>query len=387
MPRVVHVISGIDPQNGGPTVALLGMARAQRAVGIDASVVSTWRYETGLENAAVFEQAGVPIRMVGPARGKLSWHPGLGKILREAFAPADVVHVHAVWEQAQHVACRVASALGKPIVFTPHGMLSEWNMAQGGLAKRAFLALRVRRNLNSAARLHFTTRAEADSTAKLGLTSKPLIETLGLDLGEFAALPSPGFLRARWPAIGDRKVVLFLGRIDYKKGLDLLVPAFARCRAAADAVLVLAGPDNDGYGATVSAIAAKEGIADRVIFTGMLHGADRIAALVDADLFAMTSYIENFGVSVIEALAAGKPLLLTRGVQAAEFLSDTEVVTVSPPEVGAITAAMEGWLADPARRARAAAEGPRLARERFDNLAVARRWLVHYTNVAAEAAR
>src|SRR4051812_47238570 len=113
--RILHAISGIDPRNGGPTNALLGLAAAQhRAAGLNVRVISTWQERDAFRSAEKLEAAGVGVRMVGPARGKLSRHPALEQNLIAEVAQADVIHVHAMWEEMQHRACRVATRLGKP---------------------------------------------------------------------------------------------------------------------------------------------------------------------------------------------------------------------------------------------------------------------------------
>src|SRR4051794_20095940 len=126
--RILHAISGIDPRNGGPTNALIGLAAAQVRAGLQVRVISTWQERDAFRSAEKLESLGVGVRMVGPATGKLSRHPALKQNLIAEISEADVVHVHAVWEQMQHAACGVAGRLHKPYVFTPHGMLDPWNM-------------------------------------------------------------------------------------------------------------------------------------------------------------------------------------------------------------------------------------------------------------------
>jgi glycosyltransferase involved in cell wall biosynthesis len=386
--RVLHVISGLDPQNGGPSVALQGMVAAQRAAGIDARVIATWRERTGLVGAERFETAGIPVQMVGRAIGKLSWHVSLPRVLRAAAREADVVHVHGVWEEIQYQACRAARRVRRPFVLTPHGMLSGWNMRRTARFKRAYMALRLRRQLNAAARLHFTTDAERDSVAALGLRPPPLVERLGIDLSEFDPLPPAGAFRAKYPQLAGRTVVIHLGRIDYKKGLDLLVPSFAASVGPPGTPppwLVLAGPDNDGYGREIRALCEKHGVAGRVLFTGMLHGRERVEALVDADLFALTSYTENFGVAVVEALAAGVPVLISDQVNVAETLAGRDVGEVVPLDVPRIAASLSAWLAVPARRRAAGERARSLVHAEFAWPAIARRWVRHYETIAGLA--
>src|SRR5438045_3929249 len=112
--RALHVISSLDPRTGGPATALVGLARAQRAAGIDVSIVATFVAGTETSAARGLEAEGIEVRLVGPATGPLVSHPELKSAMTEAVGRADVVHVHALWEEAQHQAARAATAVGRP---------------------------------------------------------------------------------------------------------------------------------------------------------------------------------------------------------------------------------------------------------------------------------
>ncbi|HLL90184.1 MAG TPA: glycosyltransferase, partial [Tepidisphaeraceae bacterium] len=183
--------------------------------------------------------------------------------------------------------------------------------------------------------------------------------------------------------LAGRPFVLFLGRIDYKKGLDLLIPSFAK-GAPADAMLVLAGPELTEYGRDVRVLVARERIGDRVLFTGMLHGRDRIAALVDADLFALTSYVENFGVAVVEAMAAGTPVLISDQVNLAEMIAGADVGAVVPTRVSEIAGVLHDWLGRPDRLVTAGRRAAEVARSQFGWPAIADRWTGHYARLVRD---
>ncbi|HYO09594.1 MAG TPA: glycosyltransferase [Tepidisphaeraceae bacterium] len=384
--RVLHAISGIDPRNGGPTQALVGLTAAQvRAARLDVRVISTWQEDDAHQSAERLRALGVGVRMVGRATGKLSRHPELRSALEAEVAAADVVHVHAVWEEMQHQACRAAQRLGKPYVFTPHGMLDPWNMTKSRLGKNLYLALRMRRNLQWAAALHYTTEIERHAVARMKLRPPTIVEPLGLDVTEFDRLPPPGTFRARHPIIGTRPIILFLGRIHYGKGLEVLVPAVANMKHP-DAMLVIAGPDSAGYRATVEQLIARQGLADRVIFTGMVRGGDKLAALVDATVLALPSFHENFGLVVIEALAAGTPVVVSDQVNLHPEVTAAGVGGVMPLDPICGATVLDRWVHDSALRASAAGRAARFVRERYDWNKIALRWAAHYQDVLARRA-
>ncbi len=378
--RVVHAISGIDPRNGGPTNALIGLAAAQVRAGLDVRVISTWRERDAFRSAARLEELGVKVRMVGQAHGKLSRHPQLRTNLLDVVAAADVVHVHAMWEQMQHEACRAAQTLQKPYVFTPHGMLDPWNMQKSRLAKQVFLALRMKKNLQRAALLHYTTEIERQWVARMNLTPPTIVEPLGLDVEEFDSLPRRGTFRAKHPQLSDRPIILFLGRVHYGKGLELLVPALAMMKRS-DAMLVIAGPNAEGYGATIEKLMAKHRVSNRVFFTGMIAGQEKLAALVDADLLSAPSYHENFGLAVIESLACGTPVVISDQVNVHPEIVAAGVGGVVSLDVGALARELDRWLDDEPMRRAASAKAPAFVRERYDWNQIARRWGDHYRGV------
>jgi glycosyltransferase involved in cell wall biosynthesis len=222
----------------------------------------------------------------------------------------------------------------------------------------------MRKHLNRAAAIHCATEIERDHVRKLKLQPPIFVEPHGLDLSEFERLPEKGGFRAKYPALGDQPFVLFLGRIDRAKGLELLVPAMARMRVKTP--LVVVGPDWNNMRAWAEAEAARLGLTDRVIFTGMLRGRDKIAALVDAAVLALPSYHENFGIVVAEALAAGTPVVVSDQVYLHPDIKAAGLGGVVPMDVDALAGELDRWLWDDALRADAALRARPWAMERFN---------------------
>lgn len=386
MIHVLHVLSGFDHRSGGPLAALGGLARAQAAVGMRVTVAVAY-YPSDhqpQETAREWAASGVTMRLIGPATGPFHTAPTMAAELREVVGRSDVVHIHALWDEINHRAAVEARRARKPYVIRPCGQLDPTCLAQSGLKKQLYLAWRMRRNLNGAAALHFTSAGEAELTRPLRLAPPALVESNGVDLAEFETLPARGSFRARYPQIGERPLVLMLGRIHRIKGLDLLLPAFARM-GVEEAVLALAGPDDEGYQATLEAQARELSIEHRVIFTGMLRGAERVEALADADLFALPSYHENFGIAVVEALAAGTPVVVSDQVQIHHEITQAGVGGVTPTQVAPLAAELHRWLSDGELRHRAAKGSPPFVWSRYNWKDIARRWVGHYNTLIPPA--
>ena len=275
-----------------------------------------------------------------------------------------------------------ARQLGRPYIMTPHGMLDPWSLSQRRLKKQLYLAWRLRKDLQRAAAIHFITEGERDLTRSLSLKAPSLVVPIGLDWSEFDPAPARGTFRSQYPAIGDRPMLLFLGRIHFKKGLDYLISAMERM-ANKRAVLVIVGPDSDGYRVEVERQIQSAGLGDRVIFTGILHGPARIAAMADADLFVLPSRQENFGVAVAEALAAGTPVVVSDRVNLHPEVSGAGVGAVTTLDAGHLAATLDAWLADEGLRQAASARAGPFVRARFDWPRIAREWGSHYANLMA----
>jgi glycosyltransferase involved in cell wall biosynthesis len=177
-------------------------------------------------------------------------------------------------------------------------------------------------------------------------------------------------------------MILFLGRVHYGKGLEVLVPALAKMRRK-DAMLVVAGPDPTGYRATIESLGRES--LERIIFTGMIGGEERLAALRDADVLALPSFHENFGLAVVESLAAGTPVVISDQVYLHPEISRAGVGAVVPLDADALARELDRWLDDEALRRDAASKAAAFVRERYDWDTIARRWVGHYAKLAGKS--
>ena len=381
--HVLHAISQLDPRAGGPQMFLRGMSEAQIAVGMRVTAVGSFVKDDDMSMVERLRNSGVDFQAVGPATGFLRRHPDLIATVDRLTAEVDVVHVHGCWEELQHQAACAARRHHRPYLMRPCGMLGGWALGQKSLKKKIYMAWRLRRNLNRASAIHFTTEQERQTVKPLKLRAGSIVEPGGVDFGEFEQLPAKGTFRRRYPQIGDRPLVVFLGRVHPGKGLEYLVPAMAQVKPAGT-MLAVVGPDSRNFQARIESVASQHGLEDRVIFTGMLKGVDRIAALVDADLFSLPSDHENFGVVVVEALAAGTPVVISDQVSLHDEISRGGVGSVVPTDPQAVAEQITYWLSNDAKRAAAAARARPFVRQRFDWIQIAKRWQDHYQRLTTE---
>jgi glycosyltransferase involved in cell wall biosynthesis len=221
-----------------------------------------------------------------------------------------------------------------------------------------------RRNTACAAAVLYTTEEERRRAGDFA-RQPGVVVPLGIDVPAPAnGDPREEMLR-RWPELSGKKVVLFLGRLHPKKGLDLLVRAFAAiARRRADAVLVLAGPD-DGIVRELGEWLRAERIESRVLLTGMLRGEDKAAMLRGADVFVLASYAENFAIAVAEAMAESRPVVISDQVYIWREVAAAEAGLVVRCDAGELESALDKLLADGALADRMGRNGRRLVEERF----------------------
>ena len=221
----------------------------------------------------------------------------------------DLLHLHSLYLFHDWAAGNLAMRIAKPYLVRPHGSLDPYIFRRHRLKKAIFDLWFQNRVLAGASAIHYTAKRRCIWPSPTSHGAPGVVIPNGIDPADYAQLPPQGTFRARHPEIGDRQILLFLSRINFKKGLDILAGAVGRLKRD-DVHLVIAGPDG-GYLAETRRFVAEAGIAARTTFTGMLTGQDKLAAFADAALFVLPSYSENFGIAVVEAMACGVPVLIS----------------------------------------------------------------------------
>lgn len=249
------------------------------------------------------------VRSLGYARGLM------GELSAAAAANGPtVISQHGLWLYYGSVSRRIGGRAGAPVLVHPHGMLEPWALNRSAWKKKIVGALWEHGNLRRARCIRVTAPTELESVRGFGLKNPVALIPNGVDVDDFARLPGPATLGELGRELEGRRAVLFLSRVHPKKGLPLLLKAWSRLSRAREGwALVIAGPDEVGHTRRLKELASSLGVERSVIFCGPLYGERKLAALSLAELLVLPAYSENFGVVVAEALAAGLPVLTTRG--------------------------------------------------------------------------
>lgn len=297
----------------------------------------------------------------------------------------EVVHIHAVFSYAALPAAIFARLAGVPYIVRPLGVLNRWGMQnRRPWLKRLSFNLIERQLLAWAALIHFTSEQEKTEAAELGLSTPSIVLPLGIDVPELnrAGVPADWYTK-RFPALAGRTILLFLSRIDPKKGLDLLLEAFAEAhRQQPHLALVLAGEGAADFVGKLQAQVERLQLAADVVWAGFIAGSDKAAALAGADVFVLPSYSENYGIAVVEAMAAGVPVVISDQVGLSSDVGDAQAGLVVPCEMTPLTQALMELGQDSDRRKYMGQQGRALVQERFSTTVATQRLIEVYNQLA-----
>ena len=255
----------------------------------------------------------------------------------------DVVHVYGLYDLLGPVVGWHCRRLGIPYMVEPLGMMQP--MDRSVTLKRTWKRM-GKRYLNCAARMVATSEQERQEFVREGVPADRIfLRYNGVDLEEFHKLPPRGIFRRKLGFGNGERLILFLGRIIPRKGADHLIEALTEI-AGTRAQLIIAGPEGEsGYIQFLQTKAAAAGVKSQVLFPGPIYEQDKMAALVDADIFVLPSRYENFGNSVAEAMACDTPVIVTESCGIAALVKDKAGLVI-PYDPKALARSLSALLSD-----------------------------------------
>ena len=365
--KVLHLTAALSPEWGGSAVAVVGLTGALVQHGVHSEIVTTTGRRVGTDLLPTPQAVVHAFPAEFPAPFWTGYSRNLARFLDDAIPDFDVVHVHTLWHYPGYAASRVARRHGVPYVVSPRGELDGRRLRHKRFKKWVYRKLILGRLLRSADALHAVAQAERIHVAELGCETPVFVFPNGIGLDQLDAFASPDtsdFL-AKYPQLTGKRVILFLSRIQSLKGLDVLARSFAGIASEfKDAVLLIAGQDEDGTQDEIEGLLRSAGVLDRVLFTGMLTGSDKMAAFACADLFVLPSHSEGFSNAVVEALAAGLPVVISEQCNFPE-VAKAKAGLVVPVEDAPVAEAVGALLSDAGLRACMGRNGRRLVEEHY----------------------
>jgi glycosyltransferase involved in cell wall biosynthesis len=367
--HVLHVTPYFAPAfvYGGPPRNVLALCQSLQTAGVGVEVLTT------VANGAVdlpasdpFDAAtdlyeGIRVHYARRAFPRAFFNAAIADRLHAALARADLCHIHGLWTLPAWRAARAAREFGVPFIVSPRGMLQPAALQRRRWRKRLAFELFDRRHLLDAVRVHATADEEADVLRAIVSPARIVTIPNGVDLAGADRAPSGG--RARLGVPPADPMIVFLGRLHPIKRIDLLIEAMAAVRRRHPAAtLVLAGPDEGALAPMAPQIA---GLGEGVKIVGALGDDEKWALLREATALVLCSDSENFGTAVVEAMAVGRPVVVTETCPW-RVVAEERCGLWVPQDARSIAEALTALIRDPALAESMGARGARLARTRYE---------------------
>lgn len=394
--KILHIAPSYYPafKYGGPieSVHLLNKALVKKGVKVDVFTTNA-----GLEN-----RSDIKINewvMIDGVRVKYfpyyfyehyTFSPQLFFSTLKEVKKYDLVHITAIWNFSILAGSLASIFNKKPFIVSPRGSLYEEaiNLKSKWL-KIFYFYLAANHYLYKANALHFTTKDEKNNLAHfIRLKNKPFIIPNGIDLAAYEQLPPKGLFKEKYTVLKNKKCILFLGRLNRKKGLDILVNAFKQIsKDYQNIFLVIAGPDENDYKISLERKLGEYHLLDRTIFTGMLLGRDKLSVYIDADVFVLPSYSENFGMTVIESMACGTPVVISNKVGVCEEIQQNNAGVVVNLNAESLSKGIRSLLDNPHITDEIVINAKRLTKETYDINMIANMMIDAYKEVLDNAGK
>jgi glycosyltransferase involved in cell wall biosynthesis len=366
--RVLHYKPTMKAEEGGVVKAVFDMCVLTSSEEIEVGLVT---YNTELVRENIPHPAANHIYLHGVnlphASTRLLSRKDLIELSR-TIGMYDVVHLHTMWTPSNSQVIRLCRKLGKPYLLTVHGMLDDWCMAQRRIKKCIYLKTWGKKLLQEACIVHCTADSELSQASRWFPMEKGVSIPLPLNTEPYRDLPGPGLAWKAMPNIDrNRPVILFVSRLHPKKGLERLIDASALLhQRSVNHQLVIAGTGDERYESILKRRADSKDIKEHTMFVGFVAGRTKISLYQTAEVLVVPTEQENFGFVFFESLAAGTPVVTTRGADTwPEILASGagDIVDATPH---AIADAIEKILIDPKAARQRGSEG--------------REWTLQYCN-------
>jgi glycosyltransferase involved in cell wall biosynthesis len=340
--KILQVIHSVNPQAGGTTEGLKQFSAALVRQGVAVEVLCL-----DAPDAPWVRDFPLPLFALGPGAGSYGYTKGSVPWLVAHASGYDMIVVNGLWQFGSFAVWLATRKTGTPYVVFPHGMLDPWfkrHYPLKHLKKWLYWPWGEYRVLRDAAAVFFTSEEERLEARKSFWLYRCHEEVLGFGIDAPPSVEASLFLQ-KFPQLAGKRLFLFLGRMHEKKGCDLLLHAFQRVGSKKEELhLVMAGPQDGNYAAEMLRLARELALESQVTWTGMLSGDLKWSAFRAAEAFVLPSHQENFGVSVVEALASERPVLISNQVNIWREISSDQAGLVEDDDLPGTVRLLERWL-------------------------------------------
>ncbi len=387
--KVLQIVPSISLIYGGPSQMVLGLSAALAKAGIDVTILTTnSNGDTGQDPLDV--PVGVPMEQEGykiiyfpcsPFR-RYKFSLPLLQWLNKHAKDYDIAHCHALFSPVTTAAATILRYQKLPYILRPLGTLDPADLKKKRRLKQIYGNLLERPNIAGSAAIHFTTAEEANISYRYGVKTTDLIIPLGVNFPD--SLPTKGETRNSLGIPQDLPLLLFMSRIDPKKGLNFLIEATEKLlKKGLKFHLVLAGsnPQDPVYEDKIKQQINDSSLAKYTTITGFVKGDLKLGLLQDADVFILPSYYENFGIAVAEAMAVGTPVVISEGVYIYPDVKSYDAGWVTKLDVSALTEAIETAIISPQIREEKGNNAYQLVKDKYSWSAIAQQVITAYNRL------
>ncbi|ABA20986.1 Glycosyl transferase, group 1 [Trichormus variabilis ATCC 29413] len=386
--KILQIVPSISLIYGGPSQMVLGLSPALVKAGATVTIITTdSNGDSGQKPLDV--PLNVPIKQDGyeiiyfrcsPFR-RYKFSLDLLKWLKIHAYEYDIAHIHALFSPVSSAAATVCRQQKLPYILRPLGTLDPADLEKKKQLKKLYVEIIERRNLAGAAAIHFTSQQEAKVSARFGVVTRDLVIPLGV-------IPPPkkaeNTLIIQLGIPENIPLILFMSRIDPKKGLNLLIPALEKLLAIGNNFhFILAGtnPQDPDYEQQIKDQITNSSLRSHSTITGFVTGELKASLLQAADLFVLPSYYENFGIAVAEAMVAGVPVVISDQVHIWQQVRDSESGWVGTTDVESLIELLQQALQNPQECQRRGLNAQNYALQNFSWDAIAQQMIQAYQTI------
>ncbi|MBD1843178.1 glycosyltransferase [Cyanobacteria bacterium FACHB-63] len=387
--KILQIIPSISLVYGGPSQMVLGLSSALAEAGIEVTIATT-NSNGDVGQAPLDVPLGVPIAQNGykilyfrcsPFR-RYKFSIDLLHWLSNHTQNYDLAHIHALFSPVSSCSAAIARSRQLPYILRPLGTLDPADLQKKRHLKRLYAAALERPNLAGAAAVHFTSDQEAKTSERFNTVTRDLVMPLGVSLPPSESIS----MREKFGIPDDRPLLLFMSRIDPKKGLDLLLPALEQLNQDFHFVLAGGNPQDPGYEAAIRDRIQTSHLKDRTSIVGFVTGAEKTALLEAADLFVLPSYYENFGIAVAEAMSVGTPVVISDQVHIWKEIERSQSGWICTCDVESVTQTLKAALRDRTEQLRRGKNAQNHAQIHYSWNAIAQQMITTYREILRKSA-
>lgn len=385
--RILQIVPSISLVYGGPSQMVLGLSAALAREGVEVTILTT--NSNGDRGQAPLDvpldrpvnQNGYQIRYFAcsPFR-RYKFSLDLLLWLSKHASEYDIAHIHALFSPVSSLAATIARSKNLPYILRPLGTLDPADLQKKRFLKQIYAALLEKPNIAGSAAIHFTSNQEANISERFGVSTRDLVIPLGVTASLRTEVLTTNSSKSEIPQI------LFMSRIDPKKGLNLLIPALENLLAEGiDFQFILAGgnPQDPDYEAKIKSQIVNSPLKSHTIVTGFVTGDRKASLLQNADLLVLPSYYENFGIAVAEAMVAGLPVVISNQVYIWEDIQKAEAGWVCSLTVESLTEMLRLALRDKDERTHRGLNAKNYALKEYSWDAIAKQTIQAYQTIIA----